>query len=166
MITASQLKEIFNYDPKTGVFTRLIGVRGASIGSTVGTSDKDGYCQISVGARSNKKTYKAHRLVWLYMTGDWPTMDIDHINGAAGDNRWANLRLATQKLNNANAKRRKDNKSGFKGVHWHARVKMWRAQITIDGRNIDLGYFSSPKDGHGAYMIAAKREFGEYARAQ
>lgn len=166
MITASRLKAIFNYDPETGVFTRLIGVRGASIGSTVGTPDKDGYCQISIGARSNRKLYKAHRLAWLYMTGSWPVMDIDHINGISCDNSWRNIRLATQKLNNANSKRRKDNKSGYKGVHWYSKKETWRAQITIDGKNIDLGYFSSPKEGHEAYMAAAKREFGEYARSQ
>jgi hypothetical protein len=162
-LTADKLKELLCYDPATGIFTRATACRCA--GKVAGTPDKDGYCQISIGPRSSRMLCKAHRLAWLYMTGEWPSLDIDHVNGITGDNRWSNLRLATQKLNNANSKRRKDNKSGFKGVHWYSKRKMWRAQITIDGKNVNLGYFDDPAKGHEAYMLAARHEFGEYARA-
>lgn len=41
--------------------------------------------------------------------------------------------------------------STYKGVCWNARKKRWRAQITIDGKQVHLGWFSKEEDAHAAY---------------
>lgn len=69
----------------------------------------------------------AHRLVWLFQTGDLPRHGIDHRNGHKTDNRFENLRRASQSINTKNAAKRSDNTSGQTGVtrsgnHWLARI--------------------------------------------
>lgn len=87
---------------------------------------------------------------------------VDHVNGNSLDNRRANLRPANTSTNGANSRIRSDNTSGFKGV---GRYKgLWRARIHVAGREIALGYFTSPTDAALAYDTAALHHFGSYAR--
>ena len=165
MITAEELRSLYSYSPETGDFIRLTSAYMNPAGSIAGTFDKDGYRQISIGPRKATKIYKSHRLAWLYMTGEWPKGHIDHINGNPSDNRWCNLREATPTQNVANAKRRKDNTSGFKGVCWYRKTKKWKAEIMISQKHIHLGYFDTPELAHQAYVDAAIKYFGEFARA-
>lgn len=90
-------------------------------------------------------------------TGDWPTDQIDHINGDKGDNRIANLREATNAENNRNTGAGQANTSGFKGVCWDKAKGKWRAQIEIDGRGAHLGYFTTPE---AAYVASAAKHHG------
>lgn len=83
---------------------------------------------------------KAHRIIWLWMTGELP-IQVDHENGCASDNRWFNLRNVTNSENQRNVSRRKDNKSGFTGVAWQPRQGNWAASICHEGRNRHLGTF-------------------------
>lgn len=81
--------------------------------------------------------------------------------------RRGNLRLATERQNQGNADLRRDNKSGYKGVGWHALTGQWRAYIR-QGRTLrNLGYFPNSKDGKMqaayAYNVAAIKCFGEFA---
>lgn len=91
-------------------------------------------------------------------------MEIDHINGNKLDNRRANLRICTHADNVRNVGKRKDNSSGFKGVYWRSDVKKWRALIQVEGRRIDLGFFTEPQDAALAYDKAARKYHGEFAR--
>lgn len=75
--------------------------------------------------RINKTFYKAHRVVWAMMHGEWPTGEIDHINGNRSDNRIENLRVVSKTENAMNAKRRVDNSSGCHGVVWHKGGRKW-----------------------------------------
>lgn len=87
---------------------------------------------------------------------------IDHINGSGLDNRRANLRLATVAQNAWNSKKR-NSRSGYKGV-WFARDKgLWRAAIVCNRRRIHLGYFRDKYAAARAYDTAARIYFGEYA---
>lgn len=88
---------------------------------------------------------------------------VDHINGDGLDNRRENLRLCTHTENVRNARVRKDNTSGYKGVCWHKRDKKWRAAIRINGKPMWLGYYISKEEAARAYDEAAIKHFGEFA---
>jgi hypothetical protein len=164
MIGRERLWELLNYDPDTGVFTWRAKTSNSSrvrVGSVAGCVNALGYRVIHIGGRLQY----AHRLAWLYMTGEWPSGEMDHINCARGDNRILNLRLATRSQNICNTRRHARNASGLKGVHWQPRSRRWRAQITVGGRQRHLGYFDNPIDAHEAYVAAAEKHFGQFARA-
>jgi hypothetical protein len=166
-LSEARLKELLHYAPETGLFYWLVD-RGpmAKAGQKAGTLHKakkslSPYIRIGVCGRS----YLAHRLAFLYMTGAWPTNEPDHINTNTIDNRWANLRDATPSQNQANRKVRRDNKTGIKGVSFIVRDKAYVADIQVEGRKIRLGYFRTAEDAGSAYEAAAKLYFGEFARA-
>lgn len=98
------------------------------------------------------------------MTGSWPKGVIDHINGDPSDNRFSNLREATQSQNCANARKSKNNTSGVKGVHWDRVNKKWRATIMHKRRQITIGRFDTIKQAAAAYEAKAAALFGEFAR--
>lgn len=159
-LTLQKLKETLTYDPATGVFTRLLPL--SRFGCKAGTiSKKESYIYI----RIDKKEYAAHRLAWLYMTGAWPEPNIDHKNCDRTDNRWANLRLASDLENSQNSLKPKSNTSGYKGAVWHTRDKFWYAQIRAEGKTKWLGKFASAKAAHAAYIEAARHYHGLFARA-
>lgn len=104
----------------------------------------------------------AHRLAFAIMTGRWPEDEIDHINGKRDDNRWENLRAATRTENRWNTDKRKDNKSGFKGVHAHG--DKWRAAIQHNKQRIDLGIFDTAQQASDAYVKRQNELHKEFAR--
>lgn len=89
---------------------------------------------------------------------------VDHINGDGLDNRLCNLRLATNRQNVRNSRRRSDNKSGFKGVSWDGQRSAWKALIHVDGKRVFLGRYDTPEEAHAAYCEAANELHGEFAR--
>lgn len=91
-------------------------------------------------------------------------MDVDHINGNGLDNRRANLRLCNHAQNMCNRKIHKNNKSGFKGVHWHARLGLWEAQIQVAKKKIYLGCFDDAEVAARRYDAAALLYHGPFAR--
>jgi hypothetical protein len=139
MITQSELKKILHYCPETGVFTRL------NHGRKVGEKLHNGYNRIVV----LKKEYKAHRLAWLYVYGEFPKMHIDHINRIRNDNRIVNLREADYFLNRFNRgveKISSKNKSGITGVCFNEKQNKWRAYIYKNYANIYLGLFETKEE--------------------
>jgi hypothetical protein len=148
-----------HYDPETGVFTWLVD-RGVTptAGRVAGTLSDRGYWVIFVEGRN----YRAHRLAWFYMTGEWPVFEIDHRDTKRTNNRWKNLREATRSQNMSNSNRRSDNKSGVKGVVAHG--PKWRAQIKARGRYIYLGTYDRKDDAVAAYAAAAQKHHGDFAR--
>jgi hypothetical protein len=140
-LTAAKLRELIDYDPNTGVFTWRVRAYRSKYkqGSPAGTKQSKGYLTIGVLGRS----YLAHRLAWLYVYGEWPTKQVDHINQDKLDNRIANLRQATNKENHQNEGLSSNNTSGYKGVGFFKRTRRWRAHITTDGVTRHLGFFST-----------------------
>jgi hypothetical protein len=156
-LTASRLREVLRYDPETGVFTAAVSSSGKGArrksGDPVGGPHNRGYWSIRLGTGR----FLAHRLAWLYMTGEWPTQSIDHINGIKDDNRWANLRDVSHFQNMQNlAAPMGLTSSGLLGVTLHARSGRWYARITTDGNGRHLGSFSDKAEAEAAYL-AAKR---------
>lgn len=161
MLTQEYLKSIIHYDAESGVFTWRV-YKGPASTRTIGTKTKGGYTAISI----DYKKYYAHRLAWLYMTGEWPENEIDHIDTDKANNKWINLRSATHKQNQANIKRRKDNTTGIKGVYYGKHVAKWIANISHNGKNINLGCYETKEDAAKAYAQAAKHYHGEYTRTE
>lgn len=156
MLTAERLKELLVYSEETGSFLwRGAHSRRVKAGDIAGSVSPKGYIVIGV----DKKTYRAHRLAWLYVHGRWPLNDIDHINCIKADNRIVNLREITNAENQQNIKSAiSSNKtSGFLGVSRSANRKKWRATIAINGQDIHLGYFDTPEKASDAY-VSAKRK--------
>ena len=155
---AKLLRRVFDYSD--GNLIRKVKFSNrAPIGSVVGTLDCDGYLVTSI----NKRQYKVHHLVWLWHGND-PVALLDHADGCVSNNRIENLRPASKSQNSANSKIRSDNKSGAKGVSFDARRGKWRAYITKDGVTKSLGYFTDFYDAESAYVLAALKKFGDFAR--
>lgn len=153
MIDQKKLKELLSYDPATGVFTWRVSMNGRTqAGDVAGSFDVNGYRRIGV----NRRSHKAHRLAWLYMTGEWPKAEIDHRNGSRADNRWINLRESDPILNAQNQRKaQSDSTTGFLGV---SPLKgRFLARIKAGGKRKNLGTFSTPEQAHAAYL-KAKRE--------
>ncbi len=150
MITQAQLKELFHYDPLSGVFTRKVWVSGGSMVGDIAGSHCNGYLVM----RIDKRNYRIHRLAWLYVYGSLPEHAIDHINGIKDDNRIANLRDVTHSRNCKNRKRMATNKSGVNGVFWKKQYSKWCAKIQINGNHIYLGYFAELDDAKKARQAA------------
>ncbi len=110
--------------------------------------------------------YLAHRLAWLYVHGEWPDCEVDHVNGNRSDNRISNLRLATPTQNRMNGARRRDNATGFRGVHFEPRRKKYVAQLKIGTQRKYLGQFDTAEAAHAAYLEAAKEFYGDFARSE
>lgn len=161
MISASYLRSILHYDSDDGLWTWLVNKDSlAKIGDIAGCLRPDGYVQIGIDGRK----YMAHQLAFFYMTGRWAKR-VDHKDRDPANNKWSNLREATQTQNRANSIGKRDSESGIKGVCWYAPTNKWRAAIQRDGVRHHLGYFKSKQDAAAAYRKAANKLFGEFARA-
>ncbi|MCY1427444.1 HNH endonuclease [compost metagenome] len=151
MLNRETLKENLHYDLDTGVFT-WVKTRGskAPAGSVAGTVHYSGYRQIHIYG----KTYQAHRLAWLAFYGEFPSDQIDHINGIRDENRMENLRAVSNKENGKNQAAPRNNTSGMVGVYWDIATGKWRSNIKIDGRKITIGRYSNFFDAVAARKSA------------
>lgn len=96
----------FSYDAATGTITR-------NDRKGTGSYDKDGYLIIKI----NSRQYKAHRLAWFLFYGEFPEMEIDHINRDRTDNRISNLRESTRQENATNVKKTINEKTNVIGIY-------------------------------------------------
>ena len=159
VLTPDLLRSLVRYDPETGVFTSLVKKPFVAIGQIIGSATPKGYIQFNVAGRS----YRANRLAWFYMTGEWPECQVDHINRIRNDDRFCNLRLATNQQNGSNCSLSKRNTSGHKGVMWYKRHNTWAASIRVNRKLIHLGYFKDIQNAIDARLKAEQQYFGEFA---
>ena len=153
-LTQERLKHFLSYDPDTGEFVRINAHKCVArfIGKRVGRVSRSGYVQIFVDG----KYYQAHRLAWLYVVGRWPKEDIDHIDRCKTNNKFSNLREATNSENlQNNAKALRSNKStGLLGVTFHKKTGKYQSMIMIGKKQKYLGLFASKEDAAKAYQAA------------
>lgn len=159
-LTQQQLKSVIQYIPVCGLFL-WTGNYGLFKGGKVANRNRPGgYSYVSIYGKS----YPAHRLAWLYVYGEWPPCQIDHIDGDPSNNRLENLRLATASQNQRNRKLSENNTSGAKGVSKIG--NRYAARIRVDGKNKHLGTFGTLNEAADAYKAAAEDLFGEFARPE
>jgi hypothetical protein len=90
--------------------------------------------------------------------GEWPAQQIDHINMNRTDNRIANLRSVSPRVNSENRRTaQSQNLVGLRGVSWRDHCKKWRSRITVHGVEHRLGQFDTAEDAHAAYLEAKRR---------
>lgn len=167
-----RLKSLLHYDPATGAWYWLprsdrsrswnrkhAGHRAGYL--LDGPEGTDGYEKIGVDGVN----YYAHRLAWLYMTGEvLPShIEVDHKNRHRSDNRWENLRKATKGQNGQNRDIQKNNTSGVKGVSWDKSRSKWTASITVGSDQTNLGRFDTKEEAIAAREAAERRLHGEFA---
>ena len=152
-IPIEQLKQILRYSPENGKFVWLKHkYRPTLVGQTAGSRTVSEYWAIAI----NNRKILAHRLAWFYMTGEWPTEHIDHIDGNKQNNAFANLRQVTRTGNLQNMRRpTKANKCGYLGVSAHQ--NKWIMQIMVNGRRIRKSGFDTPEKAHQAYLEAKRK---------
>lgn len=155
----SRLRELFRYEPETGKFYSLMDRRRWKAGRECGTNAA-GYVSINV----DYVIYRAHRLAWVWMTGEDPGPNLDHANGDGMDNRWCNLRRCDVSQNMANKRVQSNSKTGVKGVHPGKNGK-FRARVQFRGKPLDLGQFDSIEEAKAAYDAAAKIIHGSFHRS-
>jgi hypothetical protein len=150
ILDIARLRARLSYDTETGEF------RWRTTGKLAGSPDEDGYLRIGIDGRR----YRAHRLAWFYVHGEWPDLWIDHIDGVPSNNAIANLRQVTNAENQQNRAMQRNNKSGYRGVSQTAAGK-WAATIRRGAAHTYLGIFDCPKEASTAYE-AARRDLFEF----
>lgn len=155
MLSQKTLKKALKYEPHTGTFTWRTPRSKVQIGNIAGSLDKTrkGYRRIKL----NGQAYSAHRMAFLYMTGAWPINQVDHLNHDMDDNRWTNLREATQEDNSLNRKIPRNNKTGIVGVRWNAQCNKYQALIRHRNILYHLGLFKHFKDAVTVRKAAERR---------
>jgi hypothetical protein len=158
-IKAEELRGLLDYSIVSGRFYWKVPSKYSrmKLGEPAGHLKTNGYVTI----RANGSEYKAHRLAWLWVTGEMPSSHIDHINRNRSSNGWHNLREASPAENAANRSISPLNTLGFKNV-WKHRGK-YRARVMKDGKF----YYGRSKDTpEAASMDAAvlrQKMYGQFA---
>lgn len=155
-LTQEALKSLLQYNADTGEFIWIRRPHIRSVqkaGEIAGGMCNYGYVRIKIGGKS----YKAHRLAWLYIHGEWPQEFIDHINGNRADNRISNLRCANNAQNQQNRKAGTNSAHGLLGVTWNCQANKWAARIMVNGKRKHIGYYGSPEEASSAYFIEKSR---------
>lgn len=160
-ISQERLVKLLKYNPNTGVFTwKGVGRRGKGYkGVPAGTINNHGYVVICVDGNC----LYAHRLAWLYMYGQTPVGVVDHKDRNPSNNVFSNLRDIPQAGNSINQKKHTNNTSGVNGVTWCKLYRKWKAQIMVNRKMHNLGYFDTLlKAAEARHASEVKFDFIKY----
>lgn len=155
MITLEEVNSTVLYNEQTGVFTWKVTKGRAVSGNIAGSLDVRGYWIIKI----NRKQYKAHRLAWFIVYGEFPDGELDHIDMVKTNNSISNLRIVTRSFNNTNKGLQKNNTTGSRGVYRYG--DRWTASISRNGKQNYLGIFNTKEAAENAYTMAFNRLFSE-----
>jgi hypothetical protein len=163
-LTQAQVRELFDYNPETGQLIWKVERYRKHPGDIAGCAHKTknkNYWRVSVSV--NYRRYLAHRIIWLWMTGDWPEQEIDHIDRNATHNQWSNLRLSGHSENGRNLSVKTTSKTGIAGVLIDKRRGDYRARIMVNRRDIYLGNFKTIEEAIQHRRMAELKYFGRFA---
>jgi len=150
-----ELRKEFRYDPETGFIHRIKAFGKLPADRVVSCKNNTGYICVNYG----KRIFKASRLAWYLHTSQDPgSKHVDHIDRDITNNKFSNLRLASNGDNTLNTHSHKNNTTGYKGVYRHA-TGGYYAQISINGKNTHLGY---TKTLHEAVNLRASAMLEHY----
>jgi hypothetical protein len=156
----NRIEQRLSYAPDTGVVSwKTSPAKHIKPGARAGGIKRSGsgiYRVIGFDNCEEHATCYEHHVVYFLMTREWPVFQIDHRDGDGGNNKWENLRLATESQQRMNSRLSSRNRSGFKGVCYHKCAKKYHAQIGVNRQHINLGYFSTIEAAANAYEAAAK----------
>lgn len=157
---ANVARTLLNYNPITGKFTwKKATTNRVKVGDPAGSICKtNGYVILGI----NGVTYKAHRVAWLMIHGEWPASLLDHRDENRANNVWTNLRLANHSQNLLNRGKQCNNTSGMKNVHWNKQNSKWKAKCTVRGVEHFIGFFQTREEANDARITFAKRHCGEF----
>src|SRR5579864_7332947 len=170
-LTEEHVRSLFTYDPEEGLlrWRHPAGMGGRiPAGSVAGsTGNKEGYRYVSI----NGRLYKSSRLIWLYVTGAWPEYQIDHKDNDTGNDKWCNLREATQSQNKANCRRQRNNTIGYKNVSYYKDPrykdgKHYRWLVTVNKKRIQSSErYATAKEAFDAVSAILPKLRGEFANS-
>ena len=158
-ITAETVRELFTYNPENGELRWKVARQRISKGDIAGHINKsDGYRYVCF----NYHDILAARLIWLFMTGGWPKCQIDHKNRIRHDNRWINLREATNGQQTINQVRGRSN-TGVTGVWYDEKRNQYRVKIQVKGKEYTLGRYKTFEEAVEWRKLAEQEFYGEFA---
>ncbi len=138
-------------------------VRNDKTGRILKGKSTRGYIQVCLMKHKVKHSKLIHKLVaTAFLLNPENKKCVDHIDNNKHNNNLINLRFATHSQNNQNSSLSSKNTSGTKGVYWNTEKNKWIAQITINGKQINLGSFINKEDAINIRIQRAKNEFGEF----
>ena len=147
MIDQNEVKKLFHYDAESGMLLwRKGNNRNVKPWQEAKASNGHGYYSVKIDGKS----YRVHRLIWLYVYGSFPKEDIDHKNRVRNDNRLCNLRSVNRTDNCQNISLPSHNKSGHIGVSWFTAQKKWTVYVKVNKKNKWLGYYKNLDDAIAA----------------
>lgn len=156
-LNQERIKELFYY--KDGFLYWNISKPGVKKGRQAGSGLHTRYLQVMV----DRRNYTVHRLIAILHYGDFNSY-VDHIDGNSHNNKIENLRIVTPEQNSWNAKKNSRNKTGVKGVSFIKAKQKYQATIRINGKNKNLGQFSSLEEAEQVINTVRSQVHGEYAR--
>lgn len=150
-LSADCIRSVLTFDREIGIFRWRESRSHVRGGDLAGCRQTSGYISIQIDGHR----YMAHRLAWIYVSGQWSVKEIDHIDGNKANNAFSNLREATRAENNRN--------TSSKGYTFVKKLKKFRAQIVFNRQHYELGLFEREEDARAAYVAGSRRLFGEFS---
>jgi len=143
-----EMEKKYHIDTETGIITKR------KTGKIMGYKNPRGYILFYF----NNVKYYVHRIILTKYLGREikEGYHCDHINHNKSDNRISNLRELSNQENTQHQQLSSRNTSGFKGVCWQKDRKKWRARITLNKKELHIGYFDTKEEAYSAYKNKAQ----------
>lgn len=158
MLNQERLKEKLHYDEDSGLFYWNNVPKHSRYKGLAGCLSSGGYRIVTI----DKVIYFCHRLVWLYVFGEFPENQIDHIDNDKLNNKLSNLRESTHKQNQRNRQKPRNNKSGFKGVTLDPKTGKYRGCVYSDKFNHYCGSHATAELANEAVKLKRIELHGEF----